>query len=125
MNVETILQAIVGSSVAGAGLVGSFALLRRRLSRDRTEMIKDRAEGNIIEMTIAERNEARAEARTAWMAHQAATEAVARLTAQNEAQGREIARLTTEFDAFKRLLARMYPETRKFLVSDFQAMPPS
>jgi hypothetical protein len=109
---------------AGAGLLGTVLMLRRRLSRDSTEMTKDRAEAHIIQTALLERDAARAEARAAWAEHQADAEAIARLTAQNVHQAKEIERLTAEFRAFKRMLARVFPETREFLISDFQPLTP-
>ena len=122
MSLDQQLAELLGAGAGGAGLLSVALMLRRRWSRDSTEITKDRAEAQIILTAMAERDEARADARAAWLAHQADAEAIARLSAQNEHQAREIARLTTEFASFKRMLARIYPETRQFLVSDFQPM---
>jgi hypothetical protein len=119
-----LLQTIAGWTAAGIGLAGSAALLRRRLSRDRTEMTKDRAESNLVELLLRERDEAQKIAREAQSARHAAAEAVARLMAKTESQAAEIARLQREFTAFKRMLARVYPDTRLFLGSDFQVPEP-
>ncbi len=114
-----MLQTIAGWGAAGVGLAGSLALLRRRLSRDQTEMTKDRTESRFVERLLQDRDAALAEHREALRARQTDSEAIARLTSQNEHQAREIERLTVEFAAFKRMLARLYPETRQFLGSDF------
>ncbi len=120
MSGPSLLEAIAGWGAAGVGLVGSAALLRRRLSRDRTEMTKDRVESKFVERLIDDRDAAIAEAREASHARQIATEAIARLTAQNEHQAGEISRLRVEFAAFKRMMLRMYPEALQFVGSDFQ-----
>jgi Spy/CpxP family protein refolding chaperone len=121
-----LMQQIAGWSAAGAagvGLAGSAALLRRRLSRDKTEIVKDRAADRILKTAMAERDEARAEARAIWIARAEDSAAIARLTAQNEHQAAEIARLELEFESYKRMLARLSPESRQFLGTDF-APPP-
>ena len=110
---------LAGWGAAGVGLAGSLALLRRRLSRDQTEMTKDRMETNFIERLLKDRDAAMAEEREAARMRQVDTEAIARLTAQNEHQAREIARLTVEFAAFKRMILRLHPDMRPFLGSDF------
>lgn len=114
-----VLQNIAGWGAAGVGLAGSLALLRRRISRDQTEMTKDRTESNFVERLFADRDLAMTEAREAWRACRADTEAIARLTSQNEHQAREISRLTVEFAAFKRMIVRLHPDMRPFLGSDF------
>ncbi len=126
---SSLLQSFAAWGAGGVGLIGSAALLRRRLSRDRTEIVKDRVEGSFVQQLVAERDSALAEWRTAVMARQADTQAIARLTTQNEHQAQEIFRLQAEFSTFKRMLARLYPEVRAFLGSDFpplieQGFPP-
>jgi hypothetical protein len=116
----SLLQTVAAWGAAGIGLAGSATFLRRRLSRDRTEMTKDRVEGDLVQLLLRERDEAQKVAREALSARHAASEAVARLMAKTEAQASEIARLQREFTAFKRMLVRVYPETRLFLGSDFQ-----
>lgn len=100
------------------GLGSGVALLRRRLSRDKTEMTKDRTENSFVELLLEERDRALASAREAWKGAQFSSEAIARLTEQNAHQAREIERLTREMDRLKRTVMRMYPETRDFLASD-------
>jgi hypothetical protein len=114
--------AITGS----IGAAGGAALLRRRLSRDRTEMTKDRVESQFVVLLLKERDDAMENAgkawdnaREAWRMRQVDAESIARLTSQNQFQQQEIERLKTDFAAFKRLIARLYPATRNFLESDF------
>ena len=121
-----LMQRVAELSAAGAagvGVAGSVALLRRRLSRDKSEMVKDRAEDQILQTALVERDEARAETRAIWLARADDVAACARLTAQNEHQAAEIARLELEFSAQKRMLARLFPEARQFLGTDF--LPPT
>jgi len=108
---------------AAVSTVGGVALLRRRLSRDRTEMTKDRAESAFITQLLKERDAAVTLARDAWRDRQTDVESIARLQAQNAYQQSEIERLKAEFGSLKRLIARLYPETRVFLESDFQRLP--
>lgn len=116
----------VGAGGAGAlGLVGSAALVRRRLSRDRTEIVKDRVEGDYVERLLKDRDAALLEAREAWRVRQVDVESIARLTSQNLYQAQEIARLGVEMAAFKRLLIRLYPDTRELLDSTWGAMAPA
>lgn len=119
---SSLIQTIATWGGGAAGLVGTVALLRRRLSRDSTEMTKDRAESTIVELLLKERDEAIADARDAWAARAANTEAIARLTAQNAHQAMEIQRLTREMATFRRMLGRLYPDTRQFLGTDFAPM---
>ena len=107
------------AATAAIGAVGGAAMLRRKLSRDRTEMTKDRVESEFVTLLLRERDEAIASAREAWRVRQADAESIARLASQNTFQQQEIERLKGEFAAFKRLIARLYPNTRSFLESDF------
>lgn len=119
--IGTGIASQVGAIGAGiASLVGAGALLRRRLSRDRTERTKDHVESTWISQLLTERDEALDEARLATAARQADATAIARLTAQNESQARDIARLQREFAAFKRMVSRVFPNTRDFLGSEFE-----
>lgn len=119
-----LMQTIAGVGAAGIGLAGSAALLRRRLSRDKTEMVKDRAESTIVELLLKERDQARDEAQTALKTHHDDAQTIARLTVDSTYQSAEIARLVIEFAAYKRLMVRMYPETRTFIVSEFSDLDP-
>jgi len=94
-------------------------VLRRRLSRDKTEMTKDRVEDNFISVLLKERDSALADAREAWRVRQVDVESIARLTSQNLYQQGEIERLRDEFRAFKRLIVRLYPASRAFLESEY------
>lgn len=122
---------LIGAATAAVGaLVGGAAVIRRRLVRDQTETIKDRAEGDFVVTLLKERDEAQADARTAWEARQKDTELIGRLTSQTEYQRQEIERLKKEFAAFKRQVARLYPDARAFVQSDFappdlDPLPPS
>jgi molecular chaperone GrpE (heat shock protein) len=117
--VNEVAQAIFAFIAGALGLAGSAALLRRRLSRDETEMTKDRVESKFVAQLLEDRDDAVQRAREASQGRQADREEIARLGAQNAHQAAEIARLTQEFAAFKRMLVRLYPETRQFLTSDF------
>lgn len=117
-----LTQQVVGWTAAATAVIGAAggaAVLRRRLSRDKTEMTKDRVESEFVVLLLKERDEALASAREAWRVRQVDAESIARLQSQNLFQEQEIQRLKQEFGAFKRLIARLYPATRAFLESDF------
>ena len=118
------MQLIVATALSMLGLGGGAAFLRRRLSRDSTEMTKDRTESKFVELLLADRDAAMASSREAWKTAQASAEAIARLVAENLHQTNEIHRLVDEFGAFKRMLIRLYPETRQFLSSDYPPLSP-
>ena len=118
------MQLIVATALSMLGLGGGAAFLRRRLSRDSTEMTKDRTESKFVELLLADRDAAMASSREAWKTAQASAEAIARLVAENLHQTNEIHRLVDEFGAFKRMLIRLYPETRQFLSSDYPPLLP-
>jgi nitrate reductase gamma subunit len=127
MAAEQVAAAVVAQASAGvptsvtgvaaglASLVGAATLLRRRLSRDRVELTKDRAEGTFVELLLRERDTAIAEAREATQARQDDAAAIARLTAQNESQARDLVRLGAELAALKRLIKRLHPEAGQYL----------
>jgi hypothetical protein len=117
LSQEVIAWTAAATAVIGAA--GGAAVLRRKLSRDRTEMTKDRVESQFVQLLLQERDEALESAREAWRVRQVDAESIARLTSQNLYQQQEIERLKAEFAGFKRLVARMYPATRQFLESDF------
>lgn len=114
---------LAGWGAAVVGLAGSLALLRRRLSRDKAEMVKDRVESRYVELLLKERDAANADWRDAWRVRQHDTEVIARLTSQNEHLIAEIARLRDEIGSFKRLVLRLHPDMRAFLVSSYPPFP--
>ena len=120
---DQTLQQVAGWSAALITAVGGGALLRRRLSRDRTEITKDRVENDLLVVLLKERDQALSAAREVLRQREGDAESIARLTIQSQFQQREIERLQVEFESFKRRLARLYPSTRIFLESDFQ--PPA
>jgi hypothetical protein len=120
----SLLQEIAawgGGIVAG---VTALAVLARRLSHDRIVLAKDRVESSFVALLLKERDAAIRDAHDAWEERHADTQAIARLSVENEYQAKEIARLTTEFAAFKRVLIRLYPQTREFLESEFGTTGP-
>jgi hypothetical protein len=116
-------QQVAAVTAAVTAAVGGVAVMRRRLSRDRTEITKDRVESEFLKVLLKERDEALANAREAWQARHVDAESIARLTAQNVYQQAEIERLKHDFAAFKRLIARLSPSLRAFMESEFGAPP--
>lgn len=117
-----LLQTIAAWGAAGAGGIGTLALLRRRLSRDRTEVTKDAAEAEFVQLLLDERNRAITDGRAARAAHEENVRLIARLTAQNEYLSREVVRQREELGAFRRMVLRLAPETLRFLQSDRQPL---
>ena len=117
---DVILQQVAGWGAAVLTAVGGGALLRRRLSRDRTEMTRDHVESEFLLLLLKERDQALASAREAWRQREEDAQSIARLSSQTAFQQAEIDRLHAEFDHFKRTIVRLYPTTRQFLESDFQ-----
>lgn len=129
MNTETISETRVPSviptiSVAGEsamGITGVFGAvvmgilyLRRKASRDGTEIIKDRTEGKLLEALMSERDRARASEREAWTKVNELSVVNARLESQNEYQKEEIERLRelveqlqVQFDEVKKRLQHL------------------
>lgn len=56
---EPITPAIIGGSIVAA--LGGAGIFLRRLARDKLELVRDRAEGNLIEDLIKQRDDARKE----------------------------------------------------------------
>ncbi|USV40971.1 hypothetical protein [Xanthomonas phage BUDD] len=56
---EPITPAIIGASAVAA--LGGATMFLRRLARDKLELVRDRAEGNLIEDLIKQRDDARKE----------------------------------------------------------------
>lgn len=125
-NIPPAAEGAVGIVGTFVTIVGVIMYLRRKLSRDGTEIIKDRAEGHLLSQYIkdrenlmkehdteikaerAEREAAKASERMAWDKANAMAVENARLKSDNEYQQREIARLTAamnhlqiEFDKIK------------------------
>ena len=123
------LETIAKWGAGAIGLGGVGALMRRRLSRDNTEVAKDRAEAQFVTQLMQERDRAQQQARDAQAAASAAladrqddAAVIGRLRAENEYLIKEIARLDDELQSFKRRVARLYPITRPFAQSDY--VPP-
>ena len=56
---EPTTSTIIGGGIIGA--IGAAGLFLRRMSRDKLEIARDRAEGNLIEDLIKQRDDARKE----------------------------------------------------------------
>lgn len=103
------------------GSVGAgVAVLRRRYSRDRTEMHKDRTESQLLEQLMDDAKDVR----QAWGERRRDAAAIASLEARNTTLEKDFARLTMEFEAFKRMVFRLHPELRAFLPSTMASLDP-
>lgn len=116
MESAGLLQTLAAWGAAAAAGIGTAALLRRRLSRDRTEVAKDRAETSLVELLLKERDQAIRHWHTATFARQNDSEVIARLTARNE-------QLERELRSIRRLVSRLHPESLRFLSTDPGELP--
>lgn len=83
------------------GALAIFVSFRRRLSRDNTEVAKDRAETNLVQTLREERDKAMADAREAWDRRTKDAQAIAKLTTENEYLKRDMQRLEGEVQELK------------------------
>lgn len=80
-------------SAAGGLLAASF-WFRRRMSRDTTEIVKDRAEANLVQTLREERDRAMNEARDAWARRTTDAQRIAGLEAENRYLKQDVDRLS-------------------------------
>lgn len=108
----------IASAIGGAvsAFLATVLVLRRRLSRDSTEITKDRAEASLISRLQGERDQAREEARQAREQRTGDAQAIARLTAENEHLRGDVERMTTDI---RRLVRGLSREARQVLATDF------
>lgn len=120
-NVAPSTEGAMGVGGLLAATVWAIFHYRRKASRDNTEIVKDRVEGDLIanmmrdrEAVIKERDAAAASERIAWTEHNKVTVENAGLKATVEYQQREIARLTQamtelqkQFDEIKDRLQKL------------------
>ncbi|MCA0214665.1 MAG: hypothetical protein LCH79_15995 [Proteobacteria bacterium] len=92
---------------AAASFIATLLWLRRKTSRDSTEIAKDRAEENLIGTLRAERDRAMAAAAEAWDRRTKDAEEIAGLSAKNAYLEREVARLSTEMTQLQMRLAQV------------------
>jgi hypothetical protein len=118
LDPQTWLGAAIGA--AGTAITGAL-LLRRRLSRDNTEIVKDRAEADIVARLVIERDAAVAEAERVRRQHTSDAEAIARLTSENQALAREAERLLS---SIRKMMRGLSPEVQRVLATDFQPLGP-
>ena len=112
------LAAALGGAAA---CLGAFAALRRRMSRDRTEIVKDRAEADIVARLVIERDAAVTEAKRVMSQRVADAETIARLVAENEDLNREVHRL---LGSIRKMVRELPPEMRRVMATDFQPLGP-
>jgi hypothetical protein len=109
----TWLLGAVGSAIA------TLLWLRRKTSRDSTEIAKDRAEQNLVQTLTLERDKAMADAREAWARRTADAEQIAGLKSENEYLKRDVERLgkqvndlTLRLDMVTSALSTIKPDFR-------------
>lgn len=108
---------------AVAGFVATLLYFRRKVSRDSTEITKDKAESNLVQTLRDERNEAMNAAREAWDRRTTDAEEIAGLRKENEYLKRDVAKLTTQVDELKAQLAVVFNALRT-MKPDFAGMLP-
>lgn len=125
---EPIFTGDLATGIAGVAtaLVGTLLWLRRRVSKDSTEINADKAQNTILGTALSRADAAERDAREAWAQRTKDAEAIARLSVQNEALIAQISLLRDEkfvvgiqLKRLKMELGRQNPELRRFLGSDF------
>jgi len=117
---ETDFGGILSTLAAALGGGGAaLMIMRRRLSRDGSEIAKDRAEVNLVATLQSERDAALAAERSALAAHTDDARSIERLTASNEYLTRELARATKDLVRLRGLVARLAPQAAPFMASTF------
>lgn len=102
-----------GWYLSGAfGLVATLMWLRRRVSRDNAEIVKDRAEGTLLQIALQERDKAMEDARKAWAQRTTDAEKIAGLRAENEYLKGEVSRLRDSFARVDNHLAQVLQAVR-------------
>lgn len=87
-----------------ASVIAAILWLRRRTSRDSTEIAKDRAEESLIGKLANERDKAMEAAAEAWSRRTEDAKEIAGLRATNEYLKRDIERLTLDVERLSRQL---------------------
>jgi hypothetical protein len=105
---------------------GAVLWLRRRTSRDNTEIAKDRAETNLVSVLREERDRAMNEAREAWARRTGDAEKIAHLEAENGFLKRDVQALSNQVNELKQQLGLVFNAIRT-IKPDFalQLPPPS
>lgn len=137
-----LLQSIAAGGGAVAALAGGAALVRRRLSRDSTEMVKDRAESDVVarlERMVEAANTQAAGATaqaTADREHRIANaQMIARLSAENDYLRRDLERVSAERDesrshldtltgGVRRMVRDLPPAAQREVATDFATLGP-
>lgn len=88
----SVEQGLSATGIAGA-IIYAIYRARRTHSRDGAEIVKDRAESDLVQNLSKERTQAVQDARTAWETANGLIGENARLKAENEHKDSEIARL--------------------------------
>ena len=110
-------------------IIGTILWLRRRVSRDNTEVAKDKGEKQLVERLITERDLAAADAREAWKQRNADAQSIARLEARLLAMEEKIQDLNRdlklkdrEIKGLRRVIKETNPEAAKLWSTDFGDM---
>lgn len=103
-------------------LAGGFMWLRRRVSRDNTEIVKDRAEGTMLQIALHERDKAMADAREAWKQRTSDAQEIAGLRAKNNYLEEEVTRLRGDIQRANGYLAQVLQAMRT-MNPEFQLVP--
>lgn len=112
--------------VGAAALIWGILWLRRRTSRDSTEMVKDRAESHILTVMQRERDQAVKDRDEAWSYRTSDAQAIARLQVEKQGLHDQLALAKDELFAEKLrtknlriALGRVAPDLASVLGSDF------
>lgn len=102
------LGAVIGSLggliVAG---VGGFMVARRRLSRDGVELVKDRAEINVVELLTKQRDEALAEKNQAYEERNSILQEMEALRKELEVAKKQVEDMRAQTELLEELTGRL------------------
>ncbi len=113
-NNDHSITSVLPDGVAAGGITGAavtlvaFLLhLRRRMSSDNTQISRDSAEKDLIQMLSRERDLAMKEARTAWDSRMADNRSIAELTERNRQLTQQVEDLVVEVAKLRGVVKEM------------------
>lgn len=112
MDFERALTLVMMAAAGGFAVLGGTLAMRKRASKDARERAEDTVQTEWLAKLIDERDEAR----RAVVAYQ---ERITALERQNAEHVVEIEDLKHQIVGFKKLMLRNFPDTKKFIETDF------
>lgn len=119
-----------GIASVAAAIAGTLLWLRRRVSKDSTEINADKAQNSILGIAMTRADAAEKDAREAWAQRTNDVAKIAELTNENKNLLEKIVQLrddrfvlNLQMKRLKLELGRLEPSLRRILDSDFGALP--